>query len=91
MSIVGPRPHMLKHTDMYASMVNRYAVRLLVKPGITGLAQCKGYRGEVSKLEDIQQRVKWDIWYLENWSLLLDIKIIFITLWNMIKGDENAY
>ncbi len=91
MSVVGPRPHMLKHTDLYASMVNHYAVRLLVKPGITGMAQCKGFRGEVSKVEDIQQRVKWDVWYLENWSFFLDIKIVFLTILKMIKGDENAY
>jgi len=91
MSVVGPRPHMLSHTEMYAQRVNKFMVRHFVKPGITGLAQTKGYRGEVEKETDIINRVKYDIFYMENWSLLLDIKIIFVTIFNTIKGEDKAY
>ena len=90
MSIVGPRPHMLKHTDDYSKLIDNYMVRQLVKPGITGAAQANGYRGEISKFEDIKNRVEYDVWYIENWSLLLDIKLIFLTIVNMFKGQENA-
>ena len=65
--------------------------RHFVKPGITGLAQTKGFRGEVETDEDIINRVKYDIFYMENWSILLDIKIIFNTIFNTLKGDEKAY
>ena len=91
MSVVGPRPHMVSHTEMYAQRVNKFMVRHFVKPGITGLAQTKGYRGEVEKETDIINRVKYDIFYMENWSILLDIKIIFITIFNTIKGEDKAY
>lgn len=91
MSVVGPRPHMVSHTEMYARRIDKFMVRHLIKPGITGLAQTKGYRGEVETEEDIIFRVKYDIFYLENWSLLLDLKIIFQTLANFIKGDKKAY
>lgn len=91
MSVVGPRPHMVSHTEMYAQRVNKFMVRHFVKPGITGLAQTKGYRGEVEKEADIINRVKYDIFYMENWSILLDIKIIFITIFNTIKGEDKAY
>jgi putative colanic acid biosynthesis UDP-glucose lipid carrier transferase len=91
MSVVGPRPHMVSHTEMYAQRVNKFMVRHFVKPGITGLAQTKGYRGEVEKETDIIHRVKYDIFYMENWSILLDIKIIFMTIFNTIKGEEKAY
>jgi len=91
MSVVGPRPHMVSHTEMYARRIDKFMVRHFIKPGITGLAQTKGFRGEVETDKDIIYRVKFDIFYLENWSLLLDIKIIFLTIYNAIKGEEKAY
>ena len=91
MSVVGPRPHMVSHTHMYAERVDKFMVRHFVKPGITGLAQVSGYRGEVEDQNHIINRVKYDIFYLENWSLFLDIKIVFQTVYNAIKGDKRAY
>ena len=91
MSVVGPRPHMLKHTELYSAVIDKYMVRHLVKPGITGWAQVNGYRGETKTMEQMEGRVKMDVWYLENWSFLLDLKIIFITVINMFKGEKNAY
>ncbi|WP_369413830.1 exopolysaccharide biosynthesis polyprenyl glycosylphosphotransferase [Lentiprolixibacter aurantiacus] len=91
MSVVGPRPHMLKHTDEYASRVDKFMLRHFVKPGITGLAQVKGYRGEIQKESDIQNRIKLDIFYIENWSFLLDLKIIVQTILNIFKGEDKAY
>jgi len=90
MSVVGPRPHMLKHTIQYSELINNYLVRHFVKPGITGWAQVKGYRGETKELIDMKNRVEYDIWYIENWTFLLDIKIIWMTVTNMLKGEENA-
>lgn len=91
MSVVGPRPHMVSHTNMYAKKVDKFMVRHFVKPGITGLAQISGFRGEVETDKDIIGRVKYDIFYIENWSLLLDIKIIIKTFLNAVKGEEKAY
>ena len=91
MSVVGPRPHMLLHTEEYSELVNNYMVRQLVKPGITGVAQVRGYRGETKEIEDMEGRVRFDVWYIENWSLTLDINIILQTIWNIFKGDEKAY
>ena len=91
MSVVGPRPHMVSHADMYAKNIDKFMVRHFVKPGITGLAQVSGYRGEVETEKDIIGRVKYDIFYIENWSLLLDIKIVFQTLSTFVKGDDKAY
>lgn len=91
MSVVGPRPHMVSVTNLYALQVDKFMVRHFVKPGITGLAQTKGYRGEVETDEDIINRVKYDIFYMENWSILLDIEIIFKTIYNILKGDEKAF
>ena len=91
MSVVGPRPHMLLHTEQYSGQVNHYMVRLYLKPGLTGWAQVNGYRGEIRNIELMKNRVEHDIWYMENWSLLFDIKIILLTLRNIITGDENAY
>jgi putative colanic acid biosynthesis UDP-glucose lipid carrier transferase len=91
MSVVGPRPHMVSHTEMYARRIDKFMVRHFIKPGITGLAQTKGFRGEVENDKDIIYRVKYDIFYLENWSILLDTKIIFLTIYNAIKGEEKAY
>lgn len=91
MSVVGPRPHMVSHTHMYAEKIDKFMVRHFVKPGITGLAQVSGYRGEVEDETDIINRVKYDIFYLENWSIFLDIKIVFQTIYNAIRGEEKAY
>lgn len=91
MSMVGPRPHMLKHTEMYSNLINKYMVRHLVKPGITGWAQVTGFRGETKELRQMEGRVKRDIWYIENWTFLLDLRIIFKTVTNVILGDRNAY
>ena len=91
MSIVGPRPHMVSVANIYAAKVDKFMVRHFVKPGITGLAQTKGYRVEVETDEHIINRVKYDIFYIENWSVLLDIKIIFITVFNTLRGDKKAY
>jgi len=91
MSVVGPRPHMVKHTNEYADKIDKYMVRHFVKPGITGLAQVRGYRGEIETEADILNRTKFDIFYIENWSLFLDLKIIVQTIINAIKGEEKAY
>lgn len=91
MSVVGPRPQMVSINNYYAMNVNKFMARHFVKPGITGLAQIKGYRGEVETDQDIINRVKYDIFYLENWSILLDIEIILKTIFNLLKGDKKAY
>ena len=91
MSVVGPRPHMLKHTIEYSAMIDKYMLRHLAKPGITGWAQVNGYRGETKELIQMEKRVEYDVWYIENWSFFLDIKIIYLTVRNMIKGEKNAY
>ena len=91
MSVVGPRPHMLSQTKKYAKIVDKYMVRHFIKPGITGLAQVKGFRGEVEKNEDMENRVKLDIFYMENWSFFLDLKIIGQTIINIFNGEEKAY
>jgi putative colanic acid biosynthesis UDP-glucose lipid carrier transferase len=91
MSIIGPRPHMLRHTKEYNERINHYMVRLYLKPGVTGWAQANGYRGEVKELDLMKKRVEHDIWYMENWSILLDIKIMYLTFLKIIKGDDNAY
>jgi exopolysaccharide biosynthesis polyprenyl glycosylphosphotransferase len=91
MSVVGPRPHMLKHTTDYNEQINNFMVRHFVKPGITGLAQVSGFRGETKKVSDMKRRVNADINYLQNWSLIKDIKICFLTVIVTLKGDENAF
>lgn len=91
MSVVGPRPHMLQHTELYSSIIDKFMVRHLVKPGITGWAQVSGYRGETKTVEEMEGRVARDVWYLENWTFFLDLKIIFLTIRNAIRGEENAY
>nr|WP_315143097.1 undecaprenyl-phosphate glucose phosphotransferase [uncultured Flavobacterium sp.] len=91
MSVVGPRPHMVNHTEQYSTLINNYLVRHYAKPGITGWAQVNGYRGETKELIDMQNRVEHDIWYIENWSILLDIKIVIKTIFNVFKGEKNAY
>jgi putative colanic acid biosysnthesis UDP-glucose lipid carrier transferase len=91
MSIVGPRPHMLKHTEEYSKLIERYMGRQYVKPGITGLAQCMGYRGETQTLGDMENRVRLDRYYIENWTFWLDIKIIFLTVVSLIRGSDKAF
>lgn len=91
MSVVGPRPHMLMHTEQYSELINHYLVRHYAKPGITGWAQVNGFRGETKQLTDMEDRVDHDIWYIENWSFLLDLKIVFLTVYNVFRGEENAY
>lgn len=91
MSVVGPRPHMVSQTEQYSKLIDEYMVRHLAKPGITGWAQVTGFRGETSDISQMIGRVKQDVWYIENWSFWLDIRIIFQTVFNMIKGDKAAY
>ncbi len=91
MSIVGPRPHMLRHTEKYSKQVDNYMLRHFVKPGITGLAQVKGCRGEISAPAMLHNRVRFDIFYLKNWNFILDIAIIFKTMKLVLLGDKNAY
>jgi putative colanic acid biosynthesis UDP-glucose lipid carrier transferase len=91
MSVVGPRPHMELHTTKYAQSVDKYLVRHFAKPGITGLAQIKGYRGEITKQSDIINRTRFDIFYLEKWSPGLDIKILYETIRLFLKDQKKAY
>jgi len=91
MSVVGPRPHMEVHTEKYQVSVDKYLVRHFVKPGITGLAQIKGYRGEIVEQSDIINRTRLDVFYVEKWSLFFDCKIIFKTVLNAVQGEEKAY
>ena len=91
MSVVGPRPHMLLHTEMYGQLIDKYMVRHFSKPGVTGYAQVTGYRGETRELWQMEERIKRDIWYIENWSLWLDIRIILMTFLSTIHHDKNAY
>lgn len=91
MSVVGPRPHMLKHTEEYSKLIDKYMVRHLVKPGITGWAQVTGFRGETKELWQMEGRVERDIWYLEHWTFVLDLYIIYKTVKNAIKGEKEAY
>ncbi|MEO9209927.1 MAG: undecaprenyl-phosphate glucose phosphotransferase [Ginsengibacter sp.] len=91
MSLVGPRPHMIKHTSDYSKIVDEYMVRQFIKPGITGWAQINGYRGEITNAEQITMRVNKDLWYLENWTLWLDIRILFLTVYYILRGDKKAF
>ncbi len=91
MSVVGPRPHMVKENERFLKRIDKFMGRHYVKPGITGLAQVKGYRGEVKTDEDIINRLKYDLFYIENWSLWLDFKIVLFTILNVIKGEDKAY
>lgn len=91
MSVVGPRPHMLRHTQEYALIVDKFMVRHFIKPGITGLSQVRGLRGDTSEVYQMKARVRIDIFYLENWTFLLDLKIVFYTIYNIFCGDEHAF
>lgn len=92
MSVIGPRPHMEHHTDVFSNLVDNYMVRHLAKPGITGWAQINGCRGETKTTEEMAARVEHDIWYIENWTPMLDIEIFFRTIWQVLPGhDKQAY
>lgn len=91
MSVVGPRPHMLSHTEEYSKLIDKYMVRQFLKPGISGWAQVNGFRGETKEHWLMEKRVEHDIWYMENWSAMLDIRIVFMTIINILRGEENAY
>lgn len=91
MSVVGPRPHMIKHTTDYNDHIHNFMVRHFVKPGITGLSQVSGLRGETKKVSDMKRRVTTDIKYVQRWSLVTDIKICLMTVLVTLKGDENAF
>ena len=91
MSVVGPRPHLWSQNKAYGNKIKKYMVRHYVKPGITGLAQVRGFRGEIETDDDMINRIKYDVFYIENWSLLLDIKIIVQTVINIFKGEDKAY
>jgi lipopolysaccharide/colanic/teichoic acid biosynthesis glycosyltransferase len=91
MSIIGPRPHPLKLNEEFSSKIEKFMARHYIKPGITGLAQAKGFRGETKNDISMKSRVKLDRFYIENWSFLLDMKIIYATVIALIKGDQQAY
>ena len=91
MSIVGPRPHMLYHTDYYSKLIPHYMNRHFVRPGITGWAQVTGFRGETSELWQMEERVRRDMWYIDHWSLRLDLRIVFMTVKTIFVHDEMAY
>lgn len=91
MSLIGPRPHMELHTEQYNAIIDKYMVRHMVKPGLTGWAQVTGFRGETKTVEQMEGRVRADIWYIENWSVWLDMKIFFMTIIQIFSGDEQAY
>ena len=91
MSVVGPRPHMVNENERFLKRIDRFMRRHYVKPGITGLAQVKGYRGEVETDEDIINRLKYDLHYIENWSFWFDIKIVLLTIYNVLRGEDKAY
>lgn len=91
MSVVGPRPHMISHTEEYTRLVDKYMIRHAVKPGITGWAQVNGYRGGTKHLWQMEKRVEYDVWYITNWNIFLDFKIVLMTIFNGLRGEENAY
>jgi len=91
MSVVGPRPNMISQLEYYSKEIDKYNFRHFITPGITGYAQVNGFRGETKDIELMKKRVQYDAWYIENWSLTLDVKIIIMTAWRMAKGDEAAY
>lgn len=91
MSIVGPRPHMIKHTEIYSALIDKYMLRHTISPGITGWAQVNGYRGQTDELWKMEKRVEYDVWYAENWNFMLDMKIIILTIFNALRGEQNAF
>ena len=90
MSLVGPRPHAVAHNELYRQQINGYMLRHSIKPGITGWAQVNGLRGETDTLDKMQRRLEYDRYYITHWSLSLDVRILFITVWTVIRGN-NAY
>jgi putative colanic acid biosynthesis UDP-glucose lipid carrier transferase len=90
MSLVGPRPHAVVHNELYRHQINGYMLRHSIKPGITGWAQVNGLRGETDTLDKMERRLEYDRYYITHWSLSLDIRILFLTVWTVIRGD-NAY
>lgn len=90
MSIVGPRPHMVQQTHEYSELIDKYMLRHTIRPGITGWAQVNGFRGPTDELWKMEKRVEYDVWYSENWNFMLDIKIILLTVFHVIRGDRNA-
>ena len=90
MSVVGPRPHMLKHTEEYTALIDGYMLRHEVKPGVTGWSQIKGFRGEIKQLKDMENRLKSDLWYIRNWHFLLDLYIVLKTVTICFGNDKNA-
>ena len=91
MSVVGPRPHMVKHTEEFSRIIDGFMIRHTVKPGITGWSQMNGLRGEIRSLIDMRLRVKYDIWYIRHWSFYLDLYIIVKTFFKCFGNDSNAY
>lgn len=91
MTVIGPRPHMISDTESYRKLIGKYMVRQFLKPGISGWAQVNGYRGQTMTTEQMEKRVEHDIWYMENWSMFLDVKIMFLTVKNIFKSEENAF
>ncbi len=91
MSVIGPRPHMWQQTEDYKAIVKKFMIRHTIKPGITGYAQVRGYRGEIKCASDIKKRIKLDLIYIENWTIWFDVKIILLTIKNLMKKDSNAY
>jgi putative colanic acid biosynthesis UDP-glucose lipid carrier transferase len=91
MSVVGPRPHMLKHTEEYTALIDGYMLRHEVKPGVTGWSQIKGFRGEIKQLKDMENRLESDLWYIRNWHFLLDLYIILKTVTICFGNDKNAH
>lgn len=90
MSIVGPRPHAVSHNEYYATVIPDYMLRHSVKPGVTGLAQVSGFRGETDTLDKMENRVRCDMEYIQKWTLLLDVKLIFLTVFKGFSG-KTAY
>ena len=91
MSVVGPRPHMVNQTKEYKHSVDKFMVRHFVKPGITGWAQVNGLRGVTETPQKMAKRAQFDTWYIENYSFMLDLKIVVMTVYNILKGEENAF
>lgn len=91
MSVVGPRPHMVKHTEEYSKLIDGYMMRHRVKPGVTGWSQINGFRGETKRLADMKNRIKYDLWYIEHWRFALDLFIIQKTFFKSFGNDNNAY
>jgi exopolysaccharide biosynthesis polyprenyl glycosylphosphotransferase len=91
MSVVGPRPHMIRHTEDYSKIIDNFMIRHAVTPGITGWAQVEGHRGETKERAAMERRVNADLFYIQNWSLALDLKIVALTVRQAIKGHENAF